>query len=211
MADLLTSETIQESKTVNKRAYGGRTAETVTTATVTIRTSRNVTAYANTVRNLGWKVFVCNDLELSLTEAVLAYRDEYIIERGFNRFRGKTLGITPLFLSSTTRIKGLIRLLSIALRVLCLTEFTVRKALQEQDAKLDHIYAGNPKRATAKPTTEMMLRAFCGLNRIVINVNGTNCCYMTQLNGVQVRILELLGFPPSLYQGIAGQSEELAV
>ena len=74
---LLTIETIQETKTVNKRAYGGRTAETVTTTTVTVRTSRNVTAYANTVRNLGWKVFVCNDLELSLTEAVLAYRDVY--------------------------------------------------------------------------------------------------------------------------------------
>jgi len=139
---LLTIETIQETKTVNKRAYGRRTAETVTTTTVTVRTSRNVTAYANTVRNLGWKVFVCNDLELSLTEAVLAYRDEYIIERGFNRFRGKTLGITPLFLSSITRIKGLIRLLSIALRVMCLTEFTVRQSLQEQDAKLDNIYAG---------------------------------------------------------------------
>ena len=56
------------------------TAATVTTTTVTVRMSRNLTAYANTVRNLGWKVFVCNDLELSLTEAVLAYRDEYIIE-----------------------------------------------------------------------------------------------------------------------------------
>jgi len=86
---LLTIETIQETKTVNKRAYGRRTAETVTTTTVTVRTSRNVTAYANTVRNLGWKVFVCNDLELSLTEAVLAYCDEYIIERGFNRFRAR--------------------------------------------------------------------------------------------------------------------------
>ena len=31
-----------------------------------------------------------------------------------------------------TRIKGLIRLLGIALRVLCLVEFTARKALQEQ-------------------------------------------------------------------------------
>ena len=207
VADLLTIETIPETKTVHKRAYGQRADETVTTTTVTVRTSRNVTAYAETVRNLGWKVFVCNDLELSLTEAVLAYRDEYIIERGFNRFRGKMLGITPLFLNSTTRIKGLIRLLSIALRVLCLTEFTVRKALQEQDAKLDNIYAGNPKRATAKPTTEMMLRAFCGLNLIVININGTDCCCMTQLNAVQLRILALLGFPPTLYQGIAGQSD----
>ena len=207
VADLLTIETIPETKTVHKRAYGQRADETVTITTVTVRTSRNVTAYAETVRNLGWKVFVCNDLELSLTEAVLAYRDEYIIERGFNRFRGKMLGITPLFLNSTTRIKGLIRLLSIALRVLCLTEFTVRKALQEQDAKLDNIYAGNPKRATAKPTTEMMLRAFCGLNLIVININGTDCCCMTQLNAVQLRILALLGFPPTLYQGIAGQSD----
>jgi transposase len=209
--DLLIIEIIPETKTVHKRAYGERADETVTMTTFTVRTSRHVTAYANTVRNLGWKVFVCNDLELSLTEAVLAYRDEYIIERGFNRFRGKVLGITPLFLNSTTRIKGLIRLLSIALRVLCLTEFTVRKALQEQDAKLDNIYAGNPKRATAKPTTEMMLRAFCGLNLIMVSVNGTDCRYMTPLNAIQIRILALLGLPASLYQCIAGKSNELVV
>jgi transposase len=211
VVELLNVEMTPETKTVHKRAYGQRADEAVTTTIFTVYTSRHVTAYVNTVRNLGWKVFVCNDLELGLTEAVFAYRDEYIIERGFNRFRGKMLGITPLFLSSTTRIKGLIRLLSIALRVLCLTEFTVRKTLKEQDAKLDNIYAGNPKRATAKPTTEMMLRAFCGLNLIMINVNGTDCCCMTQLNAVQLRILALLGFPPSLYQTITGQSDKLAV
>ncbi len=211
VADLLLIETIPEIKTVHKRAYGDRADEMVTMTTFTVSTSRHVSAYANTVRNVGWKVFVCNDLELSLTEAVLAYRDEYIIEHGFNRFRSKMLGITPLFLSSITRIKGLIRLLSIALRVLCLTEFKVRQALQEQQAKLDHIYAGNPKRATAKPTAEMMLRAFCGLNLIMININGTDCCHITQLNAVQLRILALLGFPPSLYQGWAGESDELAV
>ena len=206
---LLNVEIIPETKTVHKRAYGQRAAETVTTTTVTVNTSRDVTAYTNTVRNLGWKVYVCNDLGLNLTQVVLAYRDEYIVERGFNRFRGKMLGITPLFLSSITRIKGLIRLLSIALRVLCVTEFTVRQALQEQDAKLDNIYAGNPKRATAKPTTEMMLLAFCGLNLIGVNVKGTDFCSMTPLNAVQSRILGLLGFPLSLYQDIAGQSAEL--
>lgn len=119
VVDLLNVEIIPETKTVNKRAYGLRTAETVTTTTVTVHTSRNSAAYANTLRNLGWKVFVCNDLELGLTEAVLAYRDKYIIERGFNRFRGKMHGITPLFLNSIPCIKGLLRLLSIALRVMC--------------------------------------------------------------------------------------------
>ena len=163
------------------------------------------------MRSLGWRVFACNDPELSLAEAVLAYREQYVIERGFNRLRGKTLGITPLFLSSTTRIKGLVRLLSIALRVLCLVEFAVRKALQEEGAKLGGIYAGNPKRATAKPTTEMMLNAFRGLNLIVIKINGVDQCCMTALNAVQTRILGLIGFPPTIYQGIEMQSGKLAL
>ena len=146
-----------------------------------------ILARPKAVRNLGWRVFACNDLELNLTEAVLAYREEYIIARGFNR------------------------LLGIALRVLCLVEFAVRKALQEQGAKLDHIYAGNPKRATAKPTTEMMLIAFRGLSLNVVNFNGSDRCCMTPLNAVQTRILGLIGFPSAIYQGIEMQSGKLFV
>jgi len=94
---------------------------------------------------------------------------------------------------------------------LCLVEFTVRKALQEQGEKLDNIYAGNPKRATAKPTAEKMLHAFRGISLQVINFNRTNGCCLTPLNAVQTRILALLGFPPNLYQGIEVLSGELAV
>jgi len=57
----------------------------------------------------------------------------------------------------------------------------------------------------------MMLRAFCGLNLIVVNVNGTDYCWLTPLNAVQARILALLGLPSTPYQGIGGQSGELAV
>ena len=203
---LLAVEIARETQSTHKRAYGKRAAGTVTAATFTASTSRDAAACAEAVRMLGWRVFACNDLELSLAEAVLAYREQYIIERGFNRLRGKTLGITPLFLSSTTRIKGLVRLLGIALRVLCLVEFAARKALQEEGAKLDGIYAGNPKRATARPTTEMMLIAFRGLNLTVINVNEVDRYCMTALNAVQTRILGLIGFPPTIYLGIERQS-----
>ena len=141
---------------------------------------------------------------------MLAYREEYIVEHCFNRFRGKILGLTPLYLTSTTRIKGLIRLLSIGLRVLCLVEFTVRKALQEQDEKLDGIYAGNPKRATVRPTTEMMLRAFIGIHLVTVNFDGTDWRSVSPLNTVQSRILALLGFPAAIYQALAGQSGEVA-
>ena len=211
VAGLLAVGIARETQATHKRAYGKRAAHTVTATTFTACASRDAAACAEAVRSLGWRVFACNDLELSLTEAVLAYREQYIIERGFNRLRGKTLGITPLFLSSTTRIKGLVRLLSIALRVLCLVEFAVRKALQEEGAKLDGIYAGNPKRATARPTTEMMLVAFRGLYLNVVSSDGTDRCCMTPLNAVQTRILGLIGFPATIYQGIEMQSGKLVV
>ena len=87
----------------------------------------------------------------------------------------------------------------------------LRKALQEEGAKLDGIYAGNPKRATARPTTEMMLIAFRGLNLTVINVNEVDRYCMTALNAVQARILGLIGFPREIYQGIGMQSGKPAV
>ena len=116
--------------------------------------------------------------------------------------------MTPLYLTSTTRIKGLIRLLSIGLRVLCLVEFTVRKALQEKGEKLDGIYAGNPKRATIRPTTEMMLRAFVGIHLVTVNFGGASRHNVLPLNTVQSRILALLGFPAVVYQALGGQSWE---
>jgi transposase len=210
VAGLLAVEYHVETQTIRKRAYFGRPARDVTTVVVAVRTVRDASAYAETVRGLGWRVFACNDPELGLGEAVLAYREEYLVERGFNRLRGKILGLTPLYLSSTTRIKGLIRLLCIGLRVLCLVEFTVREALREQAEKLDGIYAGNPKRATARPTTEMMLRAFVGISMVVVSLGGTDWHSVTPLNAVQSRILGLLGFPAAIYQGLGVQSREVA-
>jgi transposase len=206
---LLTVDYTIETQLKRKRAYAGRPAQDAATVTVSVRAKRDAPAYEKTVRALGWRVFVCNDLELDLGEAVLAYREEYLVERGFRRFRGKTLGMTPLYLSSTTRIKGLIRLLCIGLRVLCLVEFAVREALQEKSEKLAGIYAANPKRATAKPTTEMMLRSFVGISMVVLNFGGADCRSVTPLNPVQSRILNLLGFPTAIYQGLNVQSGDV--
>ena len=55
---------------------------------------------------------------------------------------------------------GLVRLLSIALRVLTRLQFVVRRQLAELGTPLAGLYAGNPKRATAHPTTERLLEAF---------------------------------------------------
>lgn len=79
----------------------------------------------------------------------------------------------PLLLHYEHRIKGLIYLLTIALRALVLIQFVVRRNLQKEGGTLKGIYPGQPGRQTASPTTGMMLRAFRGLmlSRIIIDGN----------------------------------------
>ena len=175
VTDLIHVEYHTQTQTTAKRAYRGQAARDVTRVDVTVQAERDNAAYDERVRTLGWRVFVCNDLELSLEEAVLAYREEYLIERNFNRLRGKMLGMTPLYLDSTIRIKGLIRLLCIGLRVLCIVEHTVREALRKKAENLAGIYPGNPKRATTRPTTEMLLKAFSGIH----SVNSVSYTHLT--------------------------------
>jgi transposase len=95
-----------------------------------------------------------------LKQAVRAYRDEYLTERGFARIKGFPLSLTPIYLQPEDHITGLIRLLSIGLRVLTLLEFQVRRHLDKNQEKLAGLYAGNPQRKTARPTAEMLLAAF---------------------------------------------------
>lgn len=73
--------------------------------------------------------------ELSATQAVLAYRQEDLIEHAFGRLKGRPLSLTPLYLDRDDHVTGLIRLLTIALRVLTTVEHTARRGLAQ------HIYA----------------------------------------------------------------------
>jgi hypothetical protein len=103
---------------------------------------------------------------------------------------------------------GLIRLLSIALRVLTLLEFVVRRQLTAEGATLSGLYAGNPNRETARPTAERLLEAFREITLTV--VEGVHCVYrhLTALSPLQERILELLGFSSRVYTRLCTVSHE---
>jgi transposase len=66
---------------------------------------------------------------------------------------------------------GLIRLLSIALRVFTLLEFVGRRQLAAEQVKLAGLYAGNPKRATVRPTAERMLETFQEITLTLIELH----------------------------------------
>jgi transposase len=187
-----------------KRRYGTRPATTVHSERVRVRGASAEAPLAHAVRRLGWRVYATNHTaeQLSLAQGVAAYRSEYLIEQGFGRLKGRSLSLTPLFLRYDHRVVGLICLLSIALRGLVLMQFVVRRNLQQADATLKGIYPGQPGRQTAKPTTEMMLQAFRGVTLSRIKIDGKPHDYLTPLNDVQKRILELMEVPPESYDGL---------
>jgi len=192
------------------RGYGARPAGVRVEQRLTVTAQVDEAALATALRSLGWRVYATNQpaRQLSLTQAVLAYRAEYLVEQGFGRLKGKPLALTPLYLDSDERVTGLIRLLTIGLRVLTLLEFGARRQLQDEGSKVAGLYAGNPTRATARPTTELMLRAFEGLTLTRLRASDGVRVHLTPLTTVQRRILELLGLSPTIYLRLAQHCSE---
>lgn len=103
---------------------------------------------------------------------------------------------------------GLMRLVSIALRVVTLLEFVGRRQLAGEEAKLAGLYAGNPKRETARPTAERLLEAFQDVTLTVIALLQQTMRYVTPLSPIQLRILEILGFSAEVYRRLETLSVE---
>ena len=157
---------------------------------------------------LGCRVFVTNAPveRMTLSDAVLTYRDEYRIENNFGRLKGQSLSISPMYLQREDHIKGLIRLLSIGLRLLTLLEFVVGKRLAEASEALSGLYAGNAKRSTANPTAELLLEAFKNITMLIIPQNGHLIRYLNPLTELQKRMLELFGYSADVYARLAAGS-----
>jgi transposase len=163
--------------------------------------SRQAEALAAQQATLGWRAYVTNApaAQLTLADAVLTYRDEWLIERGFHRLKGAPLSLDPLFVKRDDQVMGLINLLSIAVRMLTLIEFVVRRQLQQSQELLVGLIANNPQKGIANPTTERLLRTFDDVTLTIVHLPGQIIRHVTPLSALQTRILELLGLSPGVY------------
>lgn len=190
------------------RKHKERPARTETIVRYHIQVAPDVQAIERVQETLGWRLYVtnCPVEQLSVDEAVCAYRQAPVFEHNFSRLKNRSLGLRPLYLHRHEHIVGLVRLLSLALRILTLVEFVVRRELHEQKATLTGLYEGNPNRATERPTTERLLRAFQPITLTRISWAGQHILHLTPLTSLQARILALLGLPESTYTDLASSA-----
>jgi transposase len=125
------------------RAYKDRPEEVRVEQEVRLSFAHDTDAIQKITRLFGWRVYGTNQPaeDFSLAQAVCAYRDEYLVERNFGRFKGKSLALTPMYLQDDNRATGLIRLLSIGLRALTLLEHVARQNLKKSGQKIAGVYS----------------------------------------------------------------------
>jgi len=190
-------------RTQPKRAYRGRPARQQTEIFFAIEVLRVEPRIAEKKREMGWQVYATNALTMGLVQVVWAYRGQYRIEDDWSRLKGRSLGLTPLYLQDEQRITGLVNLLSLALRVLSLVEWVVRERLRKADSPLRGIYDGQPGRKTMRPSAELLLRAMRDISGSVVQLNGQIHALLSPLSEVQKRLLQLWDMPPDLYEQVA--------
>jgi transposase len=185
------------------RAYRGRPARQETEVYFAVEVCRDEVRIEEKKREMGWQVYGTNAVALALPPVVWAYRGQYRIEDDWSRLKGRSLGLTPVYLQDEERIQGLVYLLSLALRVLTLVEWVARERLRQEGAKLQGVYAGQPGRQTDRPSAELLLEVLKTISISVVEVNGQIHALLSPLTEVQKRLLELWDLPPDLYENVA--------
>jgi transposase len=190
------------------RAYRGKRSSPRQIWSFQVPVQRNQEAIERAMKLLGWRVYATNQqsVALGLARAVEAYRDDYLVERNFGRLKGHPLSLGPLYVQRDDHRVGLIRLLTIALRVVTLLEGVVRSALAEQRQQIAGVFAGNPKRRTAQPTTERLLEAFNEITLTIVSGSGFVQRHLPPLSALQQQILALCGFSPAVYTRLTDDS-----
>src|SRR6266446_2950093 len=166
------------------------------------RIARQEDKIAALSQRFGWKAFVTNaeQQRLSLEEAVLCYRNEYRVERIFNRLKSR-VHIAPLFVKRNDQIEGLTYLLTLGVRVLTVMEFVLRRSLRTDQTKLPGLHPEHKTKMTDKPTAERILKAFADVSLTILkNAAGEEILRrLTPLSGLQEDILQRLGLGATLY------------
>jgi transposase len=189
--------------TRHKRAHGDRPARQEVDVSFVMEVGREEGLIGERKREMGWQVYGTNGVALALPQVVWAYRGQYRIEDDWSRLKGRSLGLTPLYLQDEGRIQGLVYLLSVALRVLSLVEWVARERLRKEKTKLRGVYDGQPGRQTARPSAELLLRVMRAISISVVEVNGQVHVLLSPLTEVQRRLLALWDLPPDLYDQVA--------
>lgn len=162
---------------------------------------RHQAAWQAMVARLGWHIYLTNvpEEDYTVAQIIHTYRRQPLLERSISRLKSRNLHIRPVFLHDQQRISALTWLLVLALRILVLTEFRIRRELQLRHQAIIGLKPASPATATQRPTTERILQAFDNITWSIVSLEQTQHFHLTPLTQTQLHILDLLNLSSDIY------------
>src|ERR1035438_6400566 len=130
--------------------------------------------------------------QLPLGATLAKYREQINVEKRIGNLKGP-LAVTPMFLEKPERIAGLLTVLVWALMVMSLMERAVRRKLKGKP--LVGLYPEN--RPSPAPTGPAILGCFRTLCIVIVKHKHTQSRHLAELSALQLKLVKLLGIPPS--------------
>lgn len=146
----------------------------------------------------GMYPLLTNDRQLSDAEVFAAHKRQPMIEKRFQQTKS-VLEIAPVLLKNEGRIEAFFFIYFLALLTQALIERQLRRAMQASDIHELPLYPED--RTTSRPTADQVFRLFSLAQRHTLCEAGQPIrVFHPELTELQLRVLELLGVPPSAYR-----------
>jgi transposase len=141
---------------------------------------------------------VTNEASVSAVDLLLAYKQQPMIEKRFSQLKTDFV-VAPVFLKEVSRIQALLCVYFLALLSESLLERELRRAMAREGVESLPLYPEG--RACRWPTARRVIDLFEDVQRHELASEGqTAVVFLTDLTGLQRKILRLLGMPKA-YSG----------
>jgi transposase len=141
---------------------------------------------------------VTNEASVSAADLLLAYKQQPMIEKRFSQLKTDFV-VAPVFLKEVSRIQALLCVYFLALLSESLLERELRRAMAREGVESLPLYPEG--RACRWPTARRVIDLFEDVQRHELASEGqTAVVFLTDLTGLQRKILRLLGMPKA-YSG----------
>ena len=174
--------------------------ETITTLSFDFSYSLNEKKVADTKLLSPYYILLSNKMDetFTLPQAFETYKQEYKVENVFRRMNNDTFQTVPMYLQLEKRINAMLLLILVAVQAFTLIDREADKTIEASKEPIMGLFPNKIK--TAKPKAEQILREFGNISIILIKNGDKMSYFITSLNSLQRKLLEILNVPQTCYQ-----------
>jgi len=147
--------------------------------------SSSLTQYYQDLYRKSCFVLASNDISKSPEDIISAYKNQYIIERGFRFLKSSEFSADSFFVKKPERIEALLMIMTLCLFVYSVLEFKIRNVLTTSKP----FFPDQKNKPTQTPTARWVFQTFIDVHLLIIDQS----LQVLNLKSYHIQLIHLLG------------------